>query len=291
MQIVLHIGAHCTDDDRLLRCLRNNVGTLAEQGIAVPEVSRYRPKIRETLSAQQNDNIMAEPQASVLDGLLDDDDISRVVLSHDNFMGVPGRSVENNMLYPVTAQRLPRLHHLFEGHDVEIFMAVRDPASFIPAAFERTHAPDFATFLEGSDPMELRWSNLIMRQREAVPEAPIMVWCNEDTPLIWNEILREISGHDSYTVLDGRDDFLGELMVKGGLQRMQAYLEAHPPQNEMQRRRVVVAFLDKFAKPDALEEEIDLPGWTEEYMAQLSALYDDDMEIVRQIPGVTLLTP
>lgn len=291
MQIVLHVGAHCTDDDRLLRCLRKNVGTLAEQGIAAPEVSRYRPKIRETLSAQQGDDIMAEPQASILDGLLEDDDIGRVVLSHDNFMGVPGRSVENNMLYPVIGQRTPRLRALFDGHDVEIFMAMRDPASFIPAVYDRTNAPDFATFLEGSDPMELRWSNVIQRQRAAAPDVPITTWCNEDTPLIWHEILREMSGHDRYTVLDGRDDFLGELMVKGGLQRMQAYLEAHPPQNEMQRRRVVVAFLDKFAKPDALEEEIDLPGWTQDYMAQLSAIYDDDMDVVRQIPGVTLLTP
>jgi len=157
--------------------------------------------------------------ASILESLLDDDDISRVVLSHDNFMGVPGRSVENNMLYPVVGQRTPRLRALFDGHDVEIFMAMRDPASFIPAVFDRTNAPDFATFLEGSDPMELRWSNVIQRQRAAAPDVPITTWCNEDTPLIWHEILREMSGHDRYTVLDGRDDFLGELMVKGGWRR------------------------------------------------------------------------
>lgn len=80
-------------------------------------------------------------------------------------------------------------------------------------------------------------------------------------------------------------------MVRGGLQRMQSYLEAHPPKNETQRRRVVVAFLDKFARPDALEEEVDLPGWTEDYMAQLTEIYDVDCEMIAQLPGVNFLTP
>jgi hypothetical protein len=34
-----------------------------------------------------------------------------------------------------------------------------------------------------------------------------------------------------------------------------------------------------------------MPGWTEEFMAELSAAYDADMEVVAEIPGVTLLTP
>ncbi len=36
MEIVYHLGAHCTDEDRLLRCLLKNRGILAQQGIIVP---------------------------------------------------------------------------------------------------------------------------------------------------------------------------------------------------------------------------------------------------------------
>ena len=48
MRIVYHLGAHCTDDERLLRCLLKNRGALAEQGIVVPSPTRYRTLLRDT---------------------------------------------------------------------------------------------------------------------------------------------------------------------------------------------------------------------------------------------------
>ncbi|MDA8747718.1 hypothetical protein N9M66_05860 [Litoreibacter sp.] len=291
MQIALHLGVHCTDEDRLLKCLLQNVDKLSEEGIHVPEIGRYRPVIREALHVLKDDAASDEMQQTLLDALVDDDDAARIVLSHDSFLGVPGRSVENNQLYTTASKRAPRLRNLFASCEVEFFIALRDPATFIPAAFGRAKEPDFSAFLEGSDPMALRWSDVIARLREAVPDAPVTVWCNEDTPLIWCDILQRLSGHDAFTILDGRDAFIGELMSKAGLARMQSYLEAHPPQNEMQRRRIVSAFLDKFALEDALEEEIDLPGWTEDLIAQMSESYDADVATIGDMQGVTLLTP
>ena len=291
MKIALHLGVHCTDEDRLLNCLLKNTDKLSEEGIVVPEAGRYRPVIREALQALKDDAASAEMQQTLLDAMTDDDDATRIVLSHDSFLGVPGRSVEDNLLYTTVSKRAPRLRNLFAGSQMELFIALRDPATFIPAVFARAQEQDFAKFIEGSDPLSLQWSDVIRRLREAVPDAPVTVWCNEDTPLIWNDILRRLSGHDEFTLLDGRDDFLAELMSRAGLARMQSYLEAHPPQNEMQRRRIVSAFLDKFALDDALEEEIDLPGWTEDYIEQLSALYDADVTTIGKMDGVTLVAP
>ena len=59
----------------------------------------------------------------------------------------------------------------------------------------------------------------------------------------------------------------------------------------MQRRRVIVAFLDKFAKEEALDEELDLPGWTDSMIEDLSVIYDEDCEAIGHIPGVTMITP
>lgn len=291
MQIALHLGAHCTDEDRIFKCLYRNADKLAEEGIIIPEQGRYRPVIRETLQVLKDDMPSPEMEQTILDALLDEDDAARVVLSHDAFLGVPGRAIENHELYTTIPYKAPRLRALFASSQVEFFIAIRDPATFIPAVFERAQEPDFNAFLEGADPMRLRWSDAIMRLRHAVPDAPVTVWCNEDSPLIWNEILREVSSHDQFTILDGRDDFPGELMSRGGLKRMQNYLEAHPPQNELQRRRIVAAFLDKFALDEAIEQEIDLPGWTNAYVEQLTALYDEDVEQIARIPGVTLITP
>ncbi len=291
MQIALHLGVHCTDEDRLLKCLLQNSDKLAEEGIVIPETGRYRPVIREALQVLQGDSAPEEMQQTLLDALVDDDDAVRIFLSHDSFLGVPGRAVENNELYTMVPKRAPRLRDLFASSQVEFFVGLRNPATFIPAAFGRAKEPDFAKFIEGSDPALLRWSDMIARLRQAVPDAPVTVWCNEDTPLIWHDILKRMSGHDEFTLLDGRDDFLGEIMTKTGLVRMQSYLQSHPPQNEMQRRRIVSAFLDKFAMEDALEEEIDVPGWTEEYVDHLSTQYDADVALIGDIPGVTFIAP
>ena len=36
----------------------------------------------------------------------------------------------------------------------------------------------------------------------------------------------------------------------------------NPPQSEIQRRRILGAFLDRYAIDTEIEEELDLPGWT-----------------------------
>ena len=75
------------------------------------------------------------------------------------------------------------------------------------------------------------------------------------------------------------------------MSRFDSYLEKHPGMTEMQKRRVISAFLDKFANEDAIEEELDLPGWTDETVDELSDLYDDDLYNIGRIPGITLLSP
>ncbi len=291
MEIALHLGLHCTDEDRLLKCLQKNTDQLASEGILVPEIGRYRPVIREMLQVLKDTAPSPETQQTLIDAMVDDDHAQRIVLSHDSFLGVPGRAVEANTLYTTVAYRAPRLRALFADCDVQFYFAIRDPASFIPAAFERAQETNFDAFMEGSDALTLRWSNMIARLREAVPDCPVTVWCNEDTPLIWNTVLQALSGHDADTVLEGRDDFINGLMSPPGAGRLQSYLETHPPKTEQQRRKIVEAFLDKYSISDALEEEIDLPGWTEEYVARLSALYERDLTLIRQLPGVTFIEP
>jgi len=61
--------------------------------------------------------------------------------------------------------------------------------------------------------------------------------------------------------------------------------------SEMQKRRIYAAFLDKFAMEEALEEELDLPGWTEELVDSLTEIYDQDIYHLQRIPGVTLIAP
>ena len=117
----------------------------------------------------------------------------------------------------------------------------------------------------------------------------VTVWCNEDTPLIWPTVLREISDADPELVLDGELDVLRSIMSEDGFQRMETYLASHKPPSEMQRRRVFAAFLDKFALDDALEEDIDLPDWTLELVDEITARYDDDVYRIERMSGVNFI--
>ena len=58
-----------------------------------------------------------------------------------------------------------------------------------------------------------------------------------------------------------------------------------------QRRKVVSAFLDKFARPDRLEFSFDLPDWTEETVAALTRRYERDLVYIAGLPGVTVIAP
>ena len=60
---------------------------------------------------------------------------------------------------------------------------------------------------------------------------------------------------------------------------------------EMQKRRVISAFLDKFALEEEVEEEVDLAGWDDDLMADMTDVYDEDMLEVQRIPRVTLIAP
>ena len=291
MHISFHIGAHCTDDDQLVKSLLKNKGRLADEGVIVPGPGRYRDLLSKVVPKLSGEPASQDTQEMLLDAMLDVDDAERLILSHDNFMGGPKKALGQGQLYPMAGRNTAWLRALFPDNPVEFFVATRNPASFVPDLWRRLAGKmDLGAFLSSFDPHALYWSDVVHAIREANPGCPITVWCNEDTPLIWKELLHEIAGLDQGIKLMGGLDVMGQITAKEGMKRLRAYMKTHPAQNEIQRRRILSAFLDKFALDDEIEEVVDLPGWTDELVAEMSAAYDDDMLEVKRIPGVTLLT-
>ncbi|MEP1930172.1 MAG: hypothetical protein ABJJ37_02730, partial [Roseibium sp.] len=131
----------------------------------------------------------------------------------------------------------------------------------------------------------------IRQIRQQVPSIRMTLWCNEDTPLLWSEIIREMAGLSFDAEIEGAYDLLAEIMSKEGMRRFEAYLSAHPVMTEIQRRRVIAAFLGKFALEDQIEEELDVAGWTEELVAELEGIYDEDVAEISQMHGVHMIMP
>ena len=81
MQIVYHIGANCTDQDRLFKSVLKNAETFSEQGVKVPGPGKYRRLIRETIQALDGQEPASDTREILVDAILDDEQCNRVVMS------------------------------------------------------------------------------------------------------------------------------------------------------------------------------------------------------------------
>lgn len=291
MKIIYHLGLHCTDEHRLIDSLRRNADLLAQENIVVPDPERYRPVLRDTMNTTRGTTVSHETQETILDAVMDEDEAERVIFSNQSFLCKRDRVLGEGALYPMAGEKVQWMTRLFPDHKFEFHFAIRNPATFIPALFAREKERSYEEFMAGIAPHKLRWSELIGRIRAAVPEAPVTVWCDEDTPLIWPEVLQAVSGHDPKTHLAGAMDNLVSIMSEEGLRRLAEYLDANPTLTVAQRRRITAAFLDKYALEDEMEVELDLPGWDADYVDGLTDLYENDVVKLGQMPGVTVIEP
>jgi hypothetical protein len=272
-------------------CLRDNFTPLSERGTLVPRPESYRRLIRDMLQGAQAPREPEAARASVLEVAGAQEATQRLILSNQGFFGTPKMAVGSGHFYPAADPRMERFRQIFAADEIELFLALRNPATFLPALLPDTRFSSVGDLLRGDDPMALRWSETVARLREGFPDVALTVWCNEDTPLIWSQILHEMAGVEPTLPLEGEFALLAEIMTEPGLKRFHAYLEGRPGLTELQKRRVIAAFLDKFADEAAIEEELDVSGWDATLVETLSALYDADIEAIAQIDGVNLIVP
>jgi hypothetical protein len=293
MQVVLHTGLHATDSDRLFKTLLRNREGFKTAGIAVPGPGKYRNLISEMLNALGDARPAPGSRDILLDSILDDaaDHVDRMILSHENLFSVPKIAFQGGVVYRKAEQRLRVLHEVFAGDSVEIFIGLRNPATFLPALLAGTPLESLPQLLHGLDPMQIRWSQLIRRITDAVPGVPITVWCDEDSPLIWGELIRELAGLEVTYPVIGAYSRMADITSEEGMTRFRDYLAERPGLNERQIRRVMVAFLDKYADPAKVEHEFDIPGWDADLVQDLTEQYEEDLFLLERMPGVTLIAP
>ena len=291
MEIVYHIGANCTDADKLVRSLGKNARLMAPRDIHIPLPAKYRRLLRETIQNLAGASPAEGTRDILLDAITDPTDCKRLVMSNSAFVGLPVRVFEAGVFYGQMEMKLRALGLMFPVDDLHIGFALRNPATFIPALWKQVQRGTFQGFMNGIDPMDVRWSDLIARIRATLPRARITVWCNEDTPLIWGTVLRRLIGVEDDTPVNGEYDLLSTIMSQPGMARFESYLRSHPPQSQLQLRRVIAAFLDKYALPDEIEEEIELPDWDAQLVDDMTRAYEDDVNRIGAMPGVEFIAP
>lgn len=290
MRIVFHAGAHCTDEERLLRSLLKSRGPLAAAGVAIPAPSRYRSLLRDTAVRLNGQTASAETEALVIDQMLDADGIGHVVLSWENFLSSANWALRGG-LYPAAAERMRAFAQIFPRQQVDLMLALRNPVTLVAGLVARQPEIAPATILAGFDPLALSWSAMLGRIRSVVPGIGLTVWCDEDTPLIWPEVLAAVAGDPSGVDFVSADAALEAVMRPEGFQRYRAYMADKDHLAPARRRKVARAFLERFADPSLMHTEIDLPGWTATLVNRMTDAYHADCARIAVMPGVRMIVP
>lgn len=290
MDIALHLGAHLTDEGRLLRCLVKNRDTLFGGGVEVPGPGRYREALIRMATSGQDGDLSADAGQMLLDECLDSDETHRVVLSEANVLSWKSGAVRGGSLYPQAGARMAGLRGAFAEHQVHLFLAIRNPTSLLPALLPHVK-PQVAQSLRAARPEGLRWGPMIVALRQFWPEAHLTVWCDEDTPFIWHRILQTISGHDDTTRLAHTFDWFDQVMVDGGAQKLESYLKAAPPVDDAHRQRVIAAFLDKYYDTEKVDVDVTIPEWDEDIIDTITNLYEEDVDHLAASTDVTFIQP
>ena len=206
----------------------------------------------------------------LLDAVMDEEDANRLILSNAYFFDAPRAAVRRGILHPFAAERIAQIRKLFPDDEIKMFMALRYLAPLLPEMFEHSPKPSMTSYLGVDEPCDICWSDTIHVIRNAVPHLTITVWCNEDTQLLWPQIVHELAGLElSREILD-EFDLLNKNMSKEGMQRFAAYLKLHPVMTKILKRRVIFALLNEFALEEKIEEELTLAGWTKDLMDDMT---------------------
>jgi hypothetical protein len=291
MQLVFHAGAHFAEEERLMKCLLRNKDSLAERGVAVPGPARYRPLLRYTLNAMREGRVSEEAHEVLMDAILDVARAERVLLSNAHFFGAPRMALRRGTLYPLAPERMRHLQVLFPDATIELFLALRNPASLLPHLFAHSPREETTHFMDGVDPRLVLWSETLRKIREAAPNVPLTVWCNEDAPFVWSEVIRRMAALEAEAPVVGAFDLLSEIIDPDGFRRFEEYIASRDALTETEVRRVIAAFLSKFAIEDAVEEELDMPDWTQDLVTEMTSIYDEDVARIEAMPDITLILP
>lgn len=291
MQMVFHLGVHGTDGDRLLKTLLNNRDWLMQHGTDTITPNRHRGLFEEALMSLKGGRATPEMQQIMLDAVLNSETPDRAVFSTPTFMGAPGRVVGQAGLYPQMGARAAALANLFPDHEVEFFLALRNPATLIAEVLPVFTGGGYHVLMQGRHPLDLRWRDPIQALLRAVPGRRVAIWCHEDVPLIWPEVARLVANIPPDAPLKGGMMYLEEILNETGLAQLKDALATQDQLTVARRRALSARMIEAHALPAVLDQVIDLPGWTQELVDRVTAQYRADVAEIAVLPGVEFILP
>jgi hypothetical protein len=287
MRIELHLGIHKTATTHLQRYWMNGSRLAAARAVC-PPLADVRARITPVCNPPSREPDEDEARrASAVVWLLQWHGKGRsVILSDENVVGSCERVFAQRMLYAEASQRLERLASLLRGHDVRVWLSVRDYGAFLSSAYCETlrHGP-YRPFRQAYSGLELPlrgWEHLAQDIRQAFPRAELRCWRYESLPLLLTSLSSEVLG----LPIDGlpKPD---EQRDRRSLSRMAIRLldDIHERVGVEEATRVRPS-VERVVVGSAMPP---FDPWDDAERAQLVAAYAQSLAALRAMPGVTWL--
>ena len=194
--VVLHIGAHKTASTHLQQAVRAQRRALLAEGVGFfgpPHFRSARFAFREVMAWRGPVERLRRRHAPGLVGK--HSAMRRLVLSEENILGGAHDAdmFEQGRLYPRAGARTARFIAAAGAQRVTLFLAVRDPASFLMSAYSQKllsgHPMPFDSFIGTLDPAQLSWAELLARLLSVSGVEGCVLWRFEDYPAIAPRVL------------------------------------------------------------------------------------------------------
>lgn len=288
MQIAFHLGVHGTDDGKVVECLAANAAVLRKHKVELSPGHVNEPILNEALGALKGGSASPEMEEVIEDALLENDDTRRLVISRANLLGPPRRLLENGGILIRAEQTLRALAGLMPRGQVEFFIAIKNPATMAPDVLQRmTMSTD--ALLANLQPSQLRWAPTMQRLVQAVAPHRLVVWCNEDTPLLFPDIVREIADLPTDTVL-ASDNLVAEQLLTGEGKALLGKVD-QSDRGVAARRGATAAILAEHHDPSVIKAQVQVLDWDQDVIDALTAAYDADVAEIAALPGVEFIHP
>ncbi|KPN63877.1 hypothetical protein SAMN04488527_1204 [Aliiroseovarius crassostreae] len=288
--IAIYIGSPFTNGEQIAWSLRKDPQLFDDEGLLIRRPGTYQKQVKTARNDLLKGELSEEQRSLFLQQVIGDHQASRIVLSDHSYIGEAAWMLNQGCFFPNAARNTQALRSLFREYELEFFLSIQNPATLIPAAFRSQKKRTLEEFLSGSDLITLRWSTVLIDILDANPETPLTVWCNEETPVIWPNILRAVADLPKEFCFGGELDIIQGALEDAAMTRLQQYLGDRPWLNESQRRGIYRVFLNRFYSEDVVEEEIDIPGWDQELVDEMTDIYMDDLKLINRMREVRFLT-
>lgn len=287
-QIAFHVGVHTTDEERLFRSLRLNADVLREQKIEVCDNQLNEPILNEAAQALRGGVASPEMEEVVIDTLVENDDTERLIISRPSLLGVPRRMFNVTSMMEYSGAKMIELTNIVPSVEAEFFIGLKNPATLMARLINRASV-SYDMLMNGADPLQKRWAPTLIDIVQKLRGRRLVVWCHEDMPMIFPEVLHSLSGATPETQLKGGDRLLRDLLTPEGIKYMR---EEIPHDMEVKARRAAVeGLLGNYLRKNVLSMSIDCPGWTADMVDEMTANYHEDIATIAALPGVEFISP